>query len=244
MLSPSLAGVVDAIRRGWLIVVLTGVVGASVAFGLSAAGPTMQKGTAVIAIDDLSIARAASIVDPERVVRALKRPAFAEAISDRTGVSVSEIRAGLGSYLAGVPAEELRVTYTAAEASEAETMARAAGQAALETIAALNAGDRTRQQAVLDACNEALADLQSYPGETASERAENSRTKLSIIQSQSSAAYLLSLHDKAYTFDAPVTVAEAAPQQSVGYAAVGGGILGLALGIGLAIVRSGLTRKV
>jgi hypothetical protein len=244
MFSPSLAEAVIAVRRGWLIITVVALAGAVAAFGLTARSEPVDQATAVITVDNLSIARYGMIVDPDRVLRMTQGTDFAEGLAGKTGVDAAAVSSSLGSYLGGLPTETLTITYRGEDPDQAKRMAQAAAEYAIERIAEMNAPDRDRQQALLEAAetgiarvDEALAAIPTVGEDVEASRAGLALQRVSLTGTKTSAEFAITLTDSAYTFTDAVTVQSVAPEQRSARNAVGGGVLGLALGIVLAWVR-------
>jgi len=238
MLSPKLAAVLGAIRRHWVLVLVTAVIAGVVAGIASAAGPQMYTGTAVIDIETTVFTRLTSLTGTERVLRELQTPEYYEAVAEETGsIDAATVQQGLSSYTVGTPAYELRVAFTTSDEELAEPVARAAGEVALEVADGFNAVERERHQAIVDEADQAIEALYVEPVDTAWERADIAAKQFGFELNKSNSVYVLDLIDSAYTLRDTFPVSEATRQQGVVEYAIGGAMLGLALGIVLALLR-------
>ncbi len=151
MASPRLAAALGSIRRHWVLV-LTPALVAGIVAGAVAAGETQTyTGTSVIEIEPTVFTRLATLTGSERVLRELHTPEFHEQVDQKLGsVDAATVQQGLNSYTVGQPAYELRVAFTSSDKDLAETVARAAGEAAIEVADGFNAVERERNQAIVD----------------------------------------------------------------------------------------------
>jgi hypothetical protein len=238
MLSPSLTAVQSAVRRSWLLVVVAAVAAAAVGFLLTVEAGVSHTARSVIAIDWRAIVQAPGSVEPDYVLQEATLPDFAEAVAVRVGdISASEVSKGLSAQTFGRPYKELEVTFTAENPEEAERVARAAGEELFERIQSANAAERERYQSTVDSANELLAIVNAYEVTTPLEEVEMAARRYSAISNRDTAAYYVHQFDTAYVLEPSATVREVVERDRRLENSVGAGVLGIAVGIGLAVVR-------
>jgi len=238
MVSPKLAAALGAVRRHWVLVLVPAAIGAIVAGVVSARGPQMFTATAVIDIETTAFTRLPTLTGPERVLRELQSPEYYEAVAEKAGsVDAAMVQQGLNSYSVGTPAYELRTTFTTADEEIAEPVARAAAETAMEVAQAFNEVERNRNQVIVDAGDKAMEALAAVPSDSATAQADAAQKEFNLVVGKAYPEYNLELIDSAYTLRDSVPVTEAASQRGVLENALGGAVLGLALGIVLALVR-------
>jgi len=238
MVSPQLAAAIGAIRRNWWLVVLPAVIGAAVAGASGLRGPQMYTGTATIDIETTVFTRVSSLTGSERVLRELQSAEYYERVAAKAGsVDAATVQQGLRSYSVGAPAYELRVEYTTSDEDLAASVARAAGEVALEVTDEFNAGERERHQVIVDEADKAMEAIYAEPVDTAWERADLAAKQFGFELNKANAVYMLDLIDSAYSLRDTVAVAEATGERTALENALGGAVLGLVLGLALALMR-------
>lgn len=238
MVSPKLAAAMRAIRRSWWLVLLPALVGAVVAGIAVASGPQMYSGTAVIDIETTAFTRLPTLTGPERVLRELQSAEYYEQVAQTAGsVDTAAVQQGLNSYTVGQPITELRVSFTTSDQELAEPVARAAGEVALDIAHAFNEVERERNQRIVDGVDEARKVLQTVPSGTPTEQASAAMQEFGLVVNEANADYTLEVVDSAYALRDAVAVTEAAGERTALESAVGGAVLGLALGVVLALLR-------
>lgn len=235
-----LSGVLNALRRSWYLVVLTAGVGAAVALALTTTGGVQHTGVARIAVDELALGRLRTIANSETVLRALQKPAFAERVAEAAGEDdVDSVRSSLRSYSVGLPPQEIRIAYTARERDVARRMAEVAGAAAMEEITRLNSVERDRQSVIAE---EAAIILETI-GRVAADSADVDPVNAvlgswGVRNSQLAAEYQIALLDAAYVLLPEVSTQPETAERKAVENAIGGGVLGLVLGAGIALGRA------
>ena len=243
MFSPAVRSAVAAVKRYWVVALVATIAGAGVALASTPGAEIKQVGTAVIVVDELSQVRYAPIVDPERVLRALRRDEFALTVADLTGEPADTVKAALGAYVSGLPTEEIRVTYAAGDAETAERLASAAGEAAMAEIDRLNGAERSRQDTMIEAFDAALAAAEQLPTSTSKERYDQAAAVAGIIAGREGVIYNRTLLDAAYNLEPGATVAVTTSERRTVENTVGGAIVGLVFGILFAVIRGAMVGK-
>ena len=238
MLSPSLAGVRDAVRRSWLLIVAAAVAAVAVGFLFTVEAGVSHTARSVIAIDWRAIVQAPGSVEPDYALQETTLPDFAEAVAARVGgITASDVSRGLSSQTSGRPYKELQIIFTAEDPDLAERVARAAGEEAFERIQSANAAERERYQSTVDSANELLAIVDAFEVTTPQEEVEMAARRYSAISNRDTAAYYVHQFDTAYVLEPSATVREVVERDRRLENSVGAGVLGIALGIGVAVVR-------
>jgi hypothetical protein len=245
MLSPSLAGVRDAIRHSWLLVVITGVVAAAVGFAFTVEAGVSHRAVSVIAINNMALERASGIVLPDFLLQEITGTEFAEEVAARVGedVTASEVARGLSANTAGRPYKELKITFTSDDAAQAEAVARTAGEVTAEMIDRLNALERSRHESAIASAEQLLVELDAEEVDTPWERTDVASRRYSARNSIATAQYNLTLFDRAYQLEPAAAVAEVVERDRRLENSVGAAVLGIALGIGLAVIREKMAAR-
>jgi hypothetical protein len=210
-----------------LIATVAGAAGAAL---LAPGSQTAYTATATIAVDDLALSRMPAIIDTERVLRAGRSSAFADDLSAATGIDAADITAGLRVYSVGVPATQLRVTYTAPAQADAETVGRAAAEELVEVIAEFNAGEMRRQQMIIEQADAVLDAIEQESISDPWERISAVRTVYDMETAKVGAENAVRMIEGAYVLGEDVTSGAAVSGGGRVQSGLGGALRGLLVG--------------
>ncbi len=231
-----------AVRREWWLVLLVVAVAMIGTILATSGGVASYTGSATVYIDYPAVNRFPPLFYGDRMLELIQSPAFFNALSEKTGIPVEDIRANMRTSAQGKFLDKLAIRYTADTEAEAEEAADKLAAAVIEYAGEVGAVETDRQAAVIAVNEDAVAKIEVLletvraQGEPYQEADLVSKLAMHEAEIINTATALRAIED-AYTYDGVVKV-DGGTASTLRIDALAGALLaGLVAGIGIAALR-------
>lgn len=234
------AALMSAAKRQWWIVALAMVAGLAAGYVMAMDQQTTYAARATLHVDSSTLARVSGLPGPERLLKAIATDEFRAGLSSATDVPAGELKSSLRAFTVGAPAESFVLEYTSVDSAEAEKVAAEAAAAALDKVSELGATELERQAKVIAETQAFLDTLGTVKVETEWEKADIAFRTWQARRELTDATALHATYERAYVLEGDTSVTASSASSKRLSDAVGAAIVGLAAGLGLALVRERL----
>lgn len=238
----SLARVLAVIRRQWWVIAAVIAVAAGVGFAASLGVADVHTGVATIAIDTAPSARYRGMPVADDLVKAISGADVRAAVATELGVDQATVASNLRAAASGNPLTRIRVTYSASSKQAAEAGAKAGAEQLIGIVAKSMEKEVAIRNAQIAASEKALAaiDANAKDGALSAQDAyDRWGVETQLLDYKSALEGVLGV----YTYDGATTSTVATASSARKKNALGGAVLGLALGILLAGAREVLRSR-
>ena len=239
----SFGRVLAVVKRQWWLVVAVMLVAAGIGFAVSLDTADVYTGVATISIDTAPSSRYRGMPVADDLVKALSGTEARSAIGTTLGVDAATVAANLHAAAAGNPLTSIRVTYSAGTKDAAEAGAKAGADYLIGVVAKSMEKEVAIRQGQITASENALAAIDAATKVsplTPQDAYERWGIETQLLDFKNALEGVLGV----YTYDGTTTSTVALASSAQKKTALGGAVLGLALGILLAGAREVLRPRV
>lgn len=234
---------VSMLRRQWWLIAVTVVVAVVVGVLIASRTTTTYTGSATVAIDTATVSRVSGLPLPETLLKALTSADFRSLVASDAGVTTPVVAAGLNVYTTGSPQDRLFTEFKSADKAVAVRIAGVARSAAIAYERKLAAPILTKNDLLLAANRDALAEISVLKPKTDWERSDMRYKVWSLKRQVALDDAECTLERNVYSPLGGVSVAEDSKTRAIAIDAVGAALIGLVLGLALAWFRERTAAK-
>ncbi|MHB1342264.1 MAG: hypothetical protein ACYC77_10520 [Coriobacteriia bacterium] len=247
--SPSRSGFLDAVRREWWIPLLTVAVAVAVGLIASSADSTpLYEGKAVIVVDTAILSKYPDLPRPDDVVKEISADDFVSAIASESVLPTETVKANLRAFTQGSTQGQVALTFRSADESVATTAAVIAARNLRARAIEMGGPEVYELGRRVAETERSLSAVHKVDNEAGSDR--GSQFELDLVATQWTMRMRL-FEDRlelrklqaAYFYNGNIKVVDIAPVRRRGATVAGAIVLGLALGLVLAVFREAVIMR-
>ncbi len=238
--------VLTAVRREWWLVLVAALVAVGVGYLGTSGLETRYEGRAVLVIDTPTISRYKGLPTPDDLIREASGAKLRKELADRSGVTPTELGAGLRLSTVGSPQSRMVVTFTSDDEARARSAASAVASGIAEHSRELASDEIDKQRAQIKLAEETIGALKEETegaGLSAWERTDSAFKEWTVTSALIDARNVLRILEDVYSYDGEVTLAEVSAATQRRSTLVGALAVGLALGLGVSAAREAFIRR-
>jgi len=240
----------DAVRREWWIPLAVMVIAGALAAGVSSADSTpLYEGRAVVIIDGAALSKFPDLPRPDDMLREVKTPEFMSLVASDSLVPSEAVAAELNAFTRDDPQRQIVLTYRSPIESEAASVAAVAA-AATATRAGQIGGKETRElQRLVNETQRALKEVLGINAEAGNAKSDPRfrldyagmqwEMRMRLYEDQLSLRTLRYV----YYYNGNLAVSDVAPVRRRGATIAGALVLGLVLGLVIAVFREAIIMR-
>lgn len=241
-------GFLDAVRREWWLPVLTVVVALGIGLAASSADPTpLYEGTAVVIVDTAVLSKYPDLPRPDDVVAQIGKEEFISVVASESALSTGTVKAGIRAFTRGEAKDRVAVTFRDASESVASTVAAIAARELRATAIEMGGPEVYELGRRVSETERSLGAVRKIDN-TASVR--GSQFELDLVNTTWTMRMRL-FEDRlelrklqaSYFYNGNVEAVDIAPVRRRGATVAGAIVLGLALGLVLAVFREAVLSR-
>ncbi|MCE5203489.1 MAG: hypothetical protein LLG24_04670 [Actinomycetia bacterium] len=239
-----------AVRREWWLPLVTAAAAVAIGLAVSAADPTpLYEGTSVIAVDTAVLSKYPDLPKPDDVVSHATSDEFLSVVASASAVPAQTVRAGLKVFTRGPTQGEIAVTFRSPDASKATSVTVVAARTLCDKAIDMGGPEVLAVQRLVEETERMLDEVRKVDNEApASER--DAAYELELASTQW-AMHMRLFEDRlelrklraSYFYNGNVATADIAPVRRRGATVAGAVVLGLVLGLVLAVLREAVLSR-
>lgn len=247
--SPNRSGFLDAVRREWWIPLVTVAVAVVVGLIASSADPTpLYEAKAVIIVDAAILSKYPDLPRPDDVVGQISRDDFVSVVASESVLPSETIKANLRAFTQGTTQSQVAVTFRSADESVATTAVVIAAKRLRAKAIEMGGPEVYELGRRVEETERSLSAVRKVDNEAGNDR--GSQFELDLVATQWTMRMRL-FEDRlelrklqaAYFYNGNVKAVDIAPVRRRGATVAGAIVLGLALGLVLAVFREALIMR-
>ncbi len=239
-----------AVRREWWIPLAVMVAAGVIAAGVSSAHPTpLYEGRAIVIIDSATLSKFPDLPRADDMLREIEKPEFVSQVASEALVPSETVAAELSAYTREDPQRQLVLTFHSPSESEASSVTVIAATAAAKQAGRLGGHEIYELQRRVDETQRALREVVGINADAGGDRAASQfrldaagtqwEMRMRLYEDQLSLRTLRN----AYYYNGNISVSDIAPVRRRGTTIAGALVLGLVLGLIIAVFREAILTR-
>lgn len=239
-----------AVRREWWIPLVVMVVAGAIAAAVSSADQTpLYEGRAVVIIDSAALSKFPGLPRPDDMLRVIKSSEFTSLVASEALVGSETVAAELNAYTREDPQRQLILTFRSADESEASSVTAVAAAAASKKAEQMGGVEAWELERRVTETQRALKDAALISTAAGGSRADNDfrldytgmqwEMRMRLYEDQLSLRTLRYV----YYYNGNIVVSDVAPVRQRGALLLGALVLGLVLGLVIAVFREAILMR-
>jgi len=240
----------DAVRREWWIPLAVMVIAGAIAAGVSSADPTpLYEGRAVVIIDGATLSKFPDLPRPDDMLRVIKTPEFTSLVASDSLVPSETIAAEINAFTRDDPQRQIVITYRSPIESEAASVAAVAAAATATRAGQIGGKETSELQRRVNETQRALKEVLGINAEAGNANADPRfrldyagiqwEMRMRLYEDQLSLRTLRYV----YYYNGNLAVSDVAPVRRRGATIAGALVLGLVLGLVIAVFREAIIMR-
>ncbi len=239
-----------AVRREWWIPLTVMVVAGVIAAVVSSADPTpLYEGRAVVVIDSATLSKYPDLPKPDDMLRVIKTPEFTSVVASEALVASETVAAELSAFTRQDPQRQLVLTFRSPDESVASSVTAIAAAAAATKAGQIGGVETWELQRRVNETQRALREVTAINSAAGGSKADSDfrldytgmqwEMRMRLYEDQLSLRTLRYV----YYYNGNIAVTDVAPVRRRGATIVGALVLGLVLGLVIAVFREAILMR-
>ena len=239
-----------AVRREWWIPLAVMVAAGAIAAAVSSADPTpLFEGRAVIVIDGATLSKYPDLPKPDDMLRVIRTPEFTSVVASEALVASETVAAELSAFTREDPQRQLVLTFRSPDESVASTVTALAAAAVAEKAGQIGSVETWELQRRVNETQRALKEAAGINSAAGGSKADPDfrldyagmqwEMRMRLYEDQLSLRALRYV----YYYNGNIAVTDVAPARRRGATVLSALVLGLMLGLVIAVFREAILMR-